>query len=148
MAFAHGREPFTTSQKRAAGAALPTTHDPQEVSPVRSPNTLRPTSDAELLDAAERMDAGLRLAVPMLFEDTERLSVDAVPVTKVPGPEFDDELIGAVGDKVAAFRDEAFRELRHLDKHAPRKVHIRALMMVAEMEAFLSEVADYFRSQS
>jgi uncharacterized membrane protein YciS (DUF1049 family) len=159
--YQHGREPFSTSQNSARDVGPSGRMTNTEVA-VPAPNTLRETTDAELLEAAERMDGGLRLAVPMLFDDTERLSAEAVagrtehlriadaPLTVVGEgePEIDDELIGRMADSVAEFRDEAFRELRHLDKHAPRHIHIEALALVAQCDEFLATVGDYFRGQS
>jgi hypothetical protein len=140
MAFYLGHDGRITSQKRAAGEATPTTRQPQEVRPVASRNTLRQTSDAELIDAAERMDAGLRLAVPQMFDDTELLSIDAVPVTVV-----DDEMIGRAAAKVAHFRSDAVAELKHLDKHAPQRIHAEGLILIAQCDEFLVAVADHFR---
>jgi hypothetical protein len=114
---------------------------------------------AELIEARERTDAGLRLAMPMFMDGlgpdpepgrTEHLPIAEAPMTVVTdeGPEVDEELIGRVADRAAEFRHEAFRELRHLDKRAPRRVHIRALALVAECDEFLAAVGEHFRGQS
>jgi hypothetical protein len=109
-------------------------------------------SDADLIEARDRMDAGCRLVVPMLFDglgsdpesgQTERLSVDATPALEV-----DDAVIGRAADKVAAFRTDAVRELHHLDKHAPRYIHVEALALVDQCDEFLGAVRAYFREQS
>jgi hypothetical protein len=101
---------------------------------------------AELIEARERADAGLRLAVPMLFDDTEHLSIDAVPVTKVA--EVDEELVGRVADRTAEFRDTAVRDLHHLDKHAPRRIYHEAQALIAQCDEFLAAVSDHLRSAS
>jgi hypothetical protein len=154
--FAADRD-SNSSKKGAAGVATPRRRDPQEADPMGSTNTTRShrlleTTDAELVEAAERMDAGLRLVVPMLFDGlgpdpgsgpTERLSADAVPAIRI-----DDAVIGRAADKMAELRDEAARELRHLDKHAPRHIHVEALAVVAQFDEFLGAVRTYFMEQS
>lgn len=94
-------------------------------------------TEAELVEAAERADAGLRLAFPMMF--------DGMGADPVPEPVIDDTVIGHAADTVAAFRDDAMRELHRLDKHAPRHIHVEALKVVAQCDDFLMAVASYFR---
>jgi hypothetical protein len=179
MTFPAGRDPHTPSTKSGAtGEATPGRRDndePNGGNPMDhagrriGDNTpigeliarreaerrgLRETTDEELVDAPERMDGGMRLVVPMLFDglgpdpmpgETEHLPIEDAPLEKV---EVDDELIGRMADSVAEFRDEQFRKLRHLDKHAPRRIHVEAMALVAKCDDFLAVVSEYFRSQS
>jgi hypothetical protein len=108
---------------------------------------LRETTEAELIDAVERMDAGVRLAVPQFAEAvgigrTEHWPAPSLRLLPEP-EEVDEELLVAVAADVAEFRDRAFRKLRHLEKGAPRHVHIEALAIVASLDDFLMSVAEY-----
>lgn len=105
-----------------------------------APSIRTEPSIADLIEARERADAGHRLAFPMLFDDTEHLSIDAVPVTVV-----DDGVVGRAATKVALFRADAAAELKHLDKHAPRHIHVEALKVVAVLDDFIGAVGEYFR---
>ncbi len=151
---AHGRDPESSQKSpRAAGTAegmtqggnsMGSTHDSRSLG-------LREITDAELIEARERTDAGCRLVLPMLFDglgpdpeadETERLTADAVPAI-----EIDDAVIGRAADKMAEFRAEVGRELHHLGKHAPRRIHIQAQAVVAECDEFLDSVRAHFMEQ-
>jgi hypothetical protein len=140
----HGRDHRTSKEDGTARAASPAgrnNHDAQEVCPVNRSDSIReePTV-GELIAAREQTDAGLRLAMPMLFDG---LGVDPDP--EPIAAEVDEELIGKVAAKVAGFRDEFASELHHLDKHAPRRLYIEAQAMVSECDDFLALVAAHFR---
>jgi hypothetical protein len=102
----------------------------------------------ELVAAREQTDAGNRLAFPMLAERIGGGATDHLPIEDAPVMVVDEELVGRVADKAAEFRHEAFRELRHLDKNAPRRIHVAALALVAECDEFLAVVSDHLRSES
>ena len=107
-------------------------------------------------DLAEMLDNGVRLATMM---GRELLSIADAPVTKVaemdfdglgaqPEPEIDEALVGRVAAQMSEWRDEAFRQLRHLDCNAPRRIHIEALKVVVSIDDFLEAVAEHLREQS
>jgi hypothetical protein len=120
---------------------------------VESPSTLpiREATDAELVEAMERVDAVVRLADPRFAEavgigQMERLPIDDAPVTFVTEPEpevVDEALIGRVAAKVSEWRDDLAHELHHLDKNAPRRIYREALSTIAQHDAFLDAVRDY-----
>lgn len=161
VAFAHGRGPFRTSRKGAAGAALPTAQDNEpkgDATPMDQHRTLqlRETTDAELVEAMERVDAGVRLADPRLAAEVgigpvERLPVGRAPLTVVPDPEpeeIDEKLIGRVAAQMSEWRDQAVRDLHHLDKNAPRAIYIEALGVVAHLDDFLDAVREHQKGQA
>jgi hypothetical protein len=152
MPFYGGREPHRTSQNsardvEASGRAT------QGGSSMGSTNHIpggslrdEPTIE-ELIEAREQTDAGLRLAFPQLLDSTEHLPVEDASVTSVPA-EIDDAAIGRMADKIGGIRTEAARELRHLDKHAPRRIYTEAQGTLAKCDDFLAAVADHFRGES
>jgi hypothetical protein len=105
--------------------------------------------DAELIEARDRMDAGLRLAVPMVFDglgpDPETGQGEHLPIDDAPVTVVDDEVIGRAASKVAHFRADAAAELKHLDKHAPRRIQVEAAKVVAVLDDFIGAVGEYFR---
>jgi hypothetical protein len=108
---------------------------------------LATVSDADLIEAREQMDGGLRLAFPSLFDaapEPDAVRFDGLGADPVPVPEIDDAAIGRAADKVAAFRTDAARDLHHLDKHAPRRVYLEAQGLVAQCDEFLGAVRVYF----
>src|SRR4029077_21048127 len=96
------------------------------------------------IDAAESMDNGHRLAMCM---ERELLRIADAPGTFVPDedPEIDWALVGVVAAKVAEWRDEMAARLHHLDKHAPRRVYVEAMALVARHDEFLEAVREGLR---
>jgi len=105
----------------------------EEATPMQSLLTI-PTED--LLEARDRVDAGNRLALPMLLDRTEVFPIEDAPVTKVETKDLDPELIEDVLGDVAEMHHRLYRNLKHLDKHSPRSLHVsvgRAVLALQEV---------------
>jgi hypothetical protein len=96
------------------------------------------------IEAAESRDNGVRLAMCM---EWELLAIADAPVTvgAEGEPEIDWAVVGRVAARVSEDRDELARQLHHLDKHAPRRVYIEAMALVAQHDEFLDSVRDGLR---
>jgi hypothetical protein len=99
------------------------------------------------MEAAESLDNGHRLARCM---EWELLAIADAPVTVVRDgePEVDEALVGRVAARVSEDRDVLVGELHHLDKHAPRRLYIEALALVAQHDEFLDAVREHMRGRS
>lgn len=92
---------------------------------------LAPT-DAQLVDAAEQADAGIRLAVPRLLDQTERLPISDVPVEKVELETADRLLLAA-----AEFHDSHAAELQQLGESGPADRQFAALQLGEALRNYL-----------
>lgn len=115
---------------------------------IHSAPPARETTDADLVEAVERTDAGVRLALPHFAEvvgigRTGRSPIAEAPVAGAEEPEIDEVLIGRVAAQMSEWRDEAARELRHLDKNAPRAIYVQAFAVVAHLGDFLDAVREH-----
>ena|ERR1700742_1866573 len=91
----------------------------------------------EEIDARERVDAGMRLAMPMLFDG---LGPDPEPTLTLV---HDQEVIGAAADSLAAARTELARDLKHLDKNAPRHLYFERQALISLIDDQLQACVPY-----
>lgn len=126
-----------SSKKRTTGAATPMARDTQEAIPVSQDRTLRETTDAELVEAAERMDAGLRLAVPMLFDG---LGPD--PVASPTSAEIDGDIADYVAGELSDAREAVLGAGKGLPLEGNIDLHLRFNSVINEIDRAVSILAE------
>jgi hypothetical protein len=122
MSFAAGRDPKSSKRSGTGGEATPPGRNtnPREEVPVSTNRTIEegtPISvlaaarDADLAEAAEQMDRGLRLAMPMLFDTPAAAVSEENPAVKFDGlggtvnPELSELIVAKVDDARVILRE-------------------------------------------